>query len=147
MIQKNELRIGNLVHVDGDNDTMFTIIQLKIKVAFVKSRSVFQVDYDLLHPIFITSDTLAKCGFNKLENNTSTSAKEYILKIPATGDSNHDIYATIHNQDPKQTFAKARINGQHVGNELIYLHQIQNVYHALISKEMEIAKLLIILPL
>lgn len=138
MIQKNELRIGNIVHVDGDSETMFTIIQLKIRVAFVKSKSVFQVEYDLLHPIFITWDTLSKCGFNKLDNSTSNPFKEYILNVPTSGNSNHDIYASIHNQDPKQTFAKARINGQHVGNEMLYLHQIQNVYHALVSKEIEI---------
>lgn len=137
MIPKNELRLGNMVYVDGNRDTFFTVVQLKAKVAFVKGKAIFQVEYEMLTPVLITSDTLSKCGFKEIQNVTIKSvAIEYALPVPVLGDDKHDIYAVVDNNDPKRTFAKTRINGLHVGNKLVFLHQIQNIYHALVNKEM-----------
>ncbi len=140
MIPRNELRLGNMVYVDGHRETFFTVVQLKPKVAFVKSTSIFQVEYEMLTPVFISSETLSRCGFRDVRDSTIKSMDlEYVLPVPVPGGVRHEIYAFVHHDDPKRTFAKTRVNGLHVGSGLLSLHQVQNIFHALANREMEVA--------
>lgn len=123
MIQANELRIGNLVNVNGETIEVSDINSLGI------DNHYGEVKYELseLQPIPLTEDILLKCGF-EIE-------KHYDSKY----ELNHGQYIFVIDF---LTFLKIYIKGV---DECLFFdeavngfHQLQNLYFALTNEELTI---------
>jgi hypothetical protein len=111
MVQKNELRIGNYVDFNGE---LAKISQLWDKETIFKCGDSDL--YENLNAIPLTEELLLKCGFEK-------SGMAYVNSMFVI-----------------DKWSDGRFWYGHRGGsmELKHLHQLQNLYFALINKEVEI---------
>jgi hypothetical protein len=112
MIKHNEVRIGNFVQHE-----------LSDKYSIVK-RECFEKPYYLndYNPIPLTEEWLLRLGFEKLHNDY------YILNA---GDFELRYYYNVSGSAWKFELNNSLIN-------ITCVHQLQNLYHALTGKELEI---------
>jgi len=125
MIQANELRIGNIIYLDGYEE-ITEITTEGVKTNFTDSHFV---DFDSIYPIPLTPEILEKCGFIKSDNSQDLywylNQDGFEISIQECGDGyalfNYDGYS-----------------GQHstIGTPFLYLHNLQNLFFALNSKEL-----------
>lgn len=128
-MKANELRIGNLV-----NDS----------IGIVEIGKDAKIEWcDIYNPITLTEDILLKCGFYSL--NDSCSYRIKILK------RNVLFYLTVflkYDTDGTEVWGYNHCDLSQVDslktwfcdipNDIDYLHQLQNLYFALTSKELNI---------
>lgn len=121
MISANELRIGNWVY-SYNPKTMNHLHLLK-----VKARNIHHLEEnpksETYQPIPLTAEILKKCGFN--ENKNWFYKSNFILGYLSTDDNLQ---------------AEWQFGGAEGGWNLIdikYLHQLQNIVHALTGEELE----------
>lgn len=125
MIQQNELRIGNLIDDGYGNPLTVTSINERMVCS-----DNWGFEYESAEPILLTPDILLKCGFAETINNRDSGYKQIGKNI-----GGHDFMFTIEcNHQPEFYFDM-------VGVDIIYLHQLQNLYHALTFEELEITDL------
>lgn len=117
MIKPNELRIGNIVLVQGKPVKITGIIHDNI---YFGSEFYVRVRLHQSEPIPLTPEILEKCGF-KLDVEVYEQAGFYPC-----------IIKNKMNEGWRMDF------GEYVTNELNYLHQLQNLYFALTGTELEI---------
>ena len=131
MIEANELRIGNLVYdnFDVSNPYVVTIFSLDDFIAISHGCNKYQ-------PIPLTEEWLVKCGFvkdSKIEylmghiNNTYT--KSYL--IIGTYDNVFSPCVRMYDRDDWAYY-------EEIGENIKYLHQLQNLYFALTGEELTI---------
>ena len=137
MISANELRIGNIVKdADGNICTIRSIDSERSytykNVIYIGTASVFIHKYngttgkwiESLSPIHLTEELLLKCGFTDI-----SSYKDFRLVI------NEDLYIDVSLR--KNVNAYVSVSEIDIIN-VIYLHQLQNLYFAITGKELEV---------
>ena len=131
MIDASELRIGNY-------------ILYKSGVRILPAKAAFQ-HFELLakglakdiFPVALKPDILQRVGF--MENkkyHLFPDGREFVLTLPVMGNNKNEIYAYVNNN--KESYARAAVNDLIISNNFYYLHQLQNLYYALLGKEMEV---------
>jgi hypothetical protein len=129
MISANELRIGNYVGSDHFKDR-----DVIVKVRLIgQDQAIVEHPNGLSEPmlyngemrgITLTEDLLLKCGFIDI-----SSYKDFRLVI------NEDLYIEVSLR--KNINAYVSVSDIDIIN-VIYLHQLQNLYYALCGKELEV---------
>lgn len=110
MIKANELRLGNICMMPSSN-----------KVTFITAMDIsdIQLGYKNRIPIPLTEDWLVKFGFER-ESRRYSPTKFFYQKYPITFYTG-DKYI--------------KLNGNYEYN-ILYVHQLQNLYHAIIGSEL-----------
>jgi hypothetical protein len=115
-IKLNELRIGNYLSLDNE---IYKIKGInKNKIYFYYKKSEWNCNIQSFDPILLDEEILLKCGFIKY--NTQDINPTYANKLFNWNDG---ILYLI---------------GDGFVNHIKYLHQLQNIYHALTNEELEI---------
>lgn len=131
MIEASELRIGNYVlHKTG-------VRILPVKCTFQHFQLLSQESSKDMFPIALKPEILLKCGF--IENkkyHLLPDAREFILTLPVMGNNKNEIYGYLNSN--KESYARATVNDLVISNNFYYLHQLQNVYYAIVGKELEV---------
>lgn len=126
MIDRRELRIGNWV------GTVYNVPYIKIteiKNHVVCGVNCKGVSYPSLKPIPLTEEILLKCGFVKDEtdqdkNIISGNICDYILE----SDNGGNYFLGVNHGE----------NTLYFSWDIKYLHQLQNLYYALMGEELEV---------
>jgi len=141
MIESCELRRNNIVSWKGRNLVVDCIYPNAISDfgSLQKSDSEYlrkTINCSEIEPIFLTEDILLKCGFNTEDDSHST----FLLKISTYSLSPIiKLYAYLGNT--KYVSSIRLIQGYNSSGNMIQiksLHEFQNLYFALMSKELEI---------
>ena len=131
MIEASELRQGNyILHKSG-------VRILPVRCTFQHFEMLSKGLAKDVFPIALKPEILQKCGF--IENkkyHLLPDAREFVLTLPVMGNNKNEIYAYINSN--KESYARATINDLVISNNFYYLHQLQNLYHALLGKELEV---------
>jgi hypothetical protein len=131
MINASELRLGNYLMQKVVTRIITTLCTYQHFELLSKGESKD------LFPVVLKAELLEKCGF--IENKDYSllpSAREFKLVLPVIGNHQNEIYAYIKNN--KECFGRATLNGLPVSNNFYHLHQLQNLYFALIGEELNI---------
>lgn len=127
MIAVNELRVGNKVKCKTSNDagiyTVLALDGLHLKIYLNEPRNKWHSE-DLIKPIKLTEELLLKCGF-KLITADGGACGDYTYWSNGTIELNNIGYWFVVSTD----FYHPKIK---------YLHQLQNLFHALTQTELEI---------
>ena len=116
MIQANELRIGNWFYYQhSDGRSGYAQVSIGKDIDLIKERSINA------KPITITSKVLENCGFKKT-NGSFSDSYEYF---------GFGFYL----DDAMNCFSHRGCIWY--GNEIKYLHQLQNLYFALTKNDLE----------
>ncbi len=90
-----------------------------------------------MFPIALKPDILKKLGFIENENYyLQPEAKEFILTLPVKGEHKNEVLAYL--SAKKESYARAAVNDLVISHNIYNLHQLQNLYYALIGEEMMI---------
>jgi hypothetical protein len=115
MIQANELRIGNLITDPDFPNIPSTVIEIQSDGFIVTNYNDGLVNVDA-DPIKLTEEILIKCGYSEKDLETG--------KILVIGESFDNVIGyTIRSLSPNIVIKT--------------VHQLQNLYYALTSKELE----------
>ena len=124
MIQANETRINNWI---SHNDKYYQIgtIAKEFPTLNTDAFGIGVVDWNNIEPIPLTDKILLKCGFEKeYYGDIDWLEKEFpIIGELCTSDRKNGFYLFDTNTDTLRIY---------------YLHQLQNLYWCLCSKELEI---------
>lgn len=131
MINATELRLGNyILHKTG-------VRILPVKYSFLHVELQARGEGKNMFPVVLKPEVLEKCGF--IENKKYAlypEAREFILTLPIIGDQQNEIRAYI--KSNKECFGRATINNLPISNNFYHLHPLQNLYHALVGKELDV---------
>lgn len=127
MISPQELRIGNWFSHTNENGTF------NLQVEEIRSTGVITpwnggswfVSFDKLDPIHLTEEIILKCGFEKREMTEDGIIYGLLNTTIIYGKTTDGDYAF---------FLNKYCNDVH----LKHLHQLQNLYFALVGKELEV---------
>ncbi|WP_207497127.1 hypothetical protein [Aridibaculum aurantiacum] len=131
MIDANELRIGNYILHKA------SVRILPVKCTLQHFELLAKGQAKDMFPITFKPDILQKCGF--IENKKYyqyPEVREYVLTLPVLGNNKNEIYAYINSNN--QAYARATVNDLVISNNIHHLHQLQNLYHALVGTELDI---------
>jgi hypothetical protein len=129
MINANELRLGNYI-LQKINNRIVTVKTTPQHFELLNTGN----EKDM-YPVILKAELLEKAGF--LENKDYPllpDAREFILVLPVIGNNKNEIRAYIKNN--KECFGRAVVNGLPVSNNFYHLHQLQNLFFALINEEL-----------
>lgn len=136
MIDTKELRLGNIVQFGNRFIVLDAITSGGVsEVGGVVSTGNALHPYDRkfiplrdINPVLLTEDVLLKCGFERNEVNEEIYFRKYecfeLLKFNENGD-----FAFICGDNLKGNYVNTRVD---------YLHQLQNLYFAIIGEELEV---------
>jgi hypothetical protein len=131
MINAEELRLGNFILYK--NNGRITTVRCGFEhfglMEAGKSNDIF--------PVMLKPELLQKCGF--IENKEYAlypEAREFILALPVIGSNKNEIFAYV--KSNKECFARAHVNGAVASNNVFHLHGLQNLFFALVGKELEV---------
>lgn len=131
MIDGSALRLGNyILHKTG-------VRILPVKCTFQHFDLLSKGLEKDMFPIALKPDTLKKCGF--IENpkyHLLPDTREFILTLPVKGIHKNEIFAYINSSS--EPYARATVNDLIGSNNIYYLHQLQNLYYALLGVELEV---------
>lgn len=127
MIKANEIRLGNWVKVTFDDAD----INFFAKIDAIKKSKVMVRHWhpiDKIVPIPLTIDIMAKAGFKKYEEKQNDAIGDSIEIWEQSGfEVFFDIYGCLIIKDYHFNINRPQ-----------YLHQLQNLYHALSGEELTI---------
>lgn len=115
-MEANELRIGNLIMVDGFIEIIKSINEIGINIFLDDGIIIEYAEFYELEPIKLTEEILLKCGF-----------------IPCSIIDNHFNISGMCIWKCNDMFLCDK-NGVHIK----YLHQLQNLYWCLTNEELTI---------
>lgn len=91
-----------------------------------------------LYPVVLKAELLLKSGFTEnMDYPLLPDAHEYRLLLPVMGSQQNEILAWVKNNG--ECFARAVVNGLPASNNIYQLHQLQNLYYALVGEELAIS--------
>ena len=131
MIDPSELRVGNYILHKASVRILPVKCTLQHFELFAKglTKDAF--------PIALKPDILQKCGFEENKKYYQyPDAREFILALPVMGNNKNEIYAYINTN--KESYARATVNDLVISNNFHNLHQLQNIYYALVGKELDV---------
>ena len=122
MIDVKELRVGNWFEWDEPQTTIYGFAQVK---------SYHELGYSgIIMPIPLSPSILEKCGFEKHEN-SNEYWNHYILK------NGWHISEALHDEKSAGV-KKGKFYWSDEFIEFEYVHQMQNLFHSLYHKELEV---------
>lgn len=136
MIKVNELRYGNVIY--DKYGAQSTVYEFDYSVA-VLSTSPKGDEFSKLKPIPLTEEWLLRFGFEKSENNVEINYRKYLGE-------NYNFLIEFHKGSNSYNYGYEEMNEfdemifNNFGNGIEYVHQLQNLYFALTSEELEIKK-------
>lgn len=90
-----------------------------------------------LFPMILKPELLAGCGFEEnMDYALRPQAREFRLVLPVMGSADNSILAWVKSNG--ECFARAMVNGAVVSNNVHQLHQLQNLYYALVGTELPV---------
>lgn len=124
-MKSSDLRIGNWYIENGEYKSIFSIDKDSINGSFYGDDSATYLDS--VKPIPLTPEILEKAGF---ENKSRTTDYYFEGKYRAIiiGGTMKTLFPSIHGECGLEPY----------GEEIKYLHQLQNLYFALTGEEIEI---------
>lgn len=152
MIQPNELRIGNYFHPCGQSDSMSvnmpaTAIMYRVgsvnkfgdvEVIEPEQKETYKFRYKEIHPVSLSPDILEQLGFKEKKDNVQVDmARLCQLIIPIAG-ANENALVCLFPKDGSPGFGTYATNGYWSSNNFSYVHQLQNLFHALTGQELQI---------
>lgn len=122
MINANELRVGNYV-VFSEDRTIFKVIEISEKGLGIENKQeITWIEMETFEPIPLTEEILLKCGFK------CSRGESFQLML-------NDWTNLYYNCG----YFEISVNKHAFSlNHIQYLHQLQNIYHSLTNKELEI---------
>ena len=131
MIEASELRLGNyILHKAG-------VRILPVKCGYIHFELLAKGMAKEMFPIALKPEMVQKIGFaENVKYYQYPDAREFILTLPVMGNNKNEIYAYINTK--KETYARASVNDLVISNNFYHLHQLQNLYYALVGKELEV---------
>jgi hypothetical protein len=129
MIQANELRIGNYVKALGEYRIVMGITSGEFPSSYVKFEGLIPVKIIHLNPIEITEEVLEKLGFDKDYQGIFTKSIE--------GDYFEIRFCNLQKIiciDVWVNYEELILDLKHIK----YVHQLQNLYFALTTKELKL---------
>jgi len=145
-MEAKELRIGNYVKYATQETLVLDLLRTHAELGYYKDSIGFERKYDEFKPINITDEYLLNLGFENWGlgtqwNNEYESYVRYVRHNDLDGTSNFEIHyvkSTYGNTEHYQYIISCdeddRLNW---GEDLEYIHQLQNLYFALTNKELE----------
>lgn len=131
MIKKEEYRLGNyLMHKTG-------VRILTVRCTLEHFALMAKDGGKDLFPVVLSPTVLEKSGF--IENKKYAllpESREFILVVPVMGSGDVNIKAYVKNN--KECFGRVMMNNVPVTNNFYQLHQLQNVYFALVGEELNV---------
>lgn len=133
MVDIKELRIGNIVKCYSSlykKNKPFEVSQILVdNIELIDTDESFEILYDRLDGIPLTEELLLKCGFTKEYYGFSCDIVELSYgRFLCNDDTDKDkLFLSINN-------AEYTISGV----SFKYLHQLQNIYYALMGKELNV---------
>jgi len=124
MIPTNELRIGNWVLIQGDEQKQIKTLQQQHCTLYDDGFDWHR--YDAIHPIPLTPEVLVKCGFVVMQSGHYSLMDENIWLSP-NKHKGWNYYVSYSSNTGELALAAEEIES---------LHRLQNVLHAL--EEVEI---------
>jgi hypothetical protein len=133
MINRNELRIGNLVEekVLG-YCKVDTILRKTAQVSKDESQS-YSIDIENLLPIPLTPELLIKCGF-KHQDGSYFIIEKYDEEFEGIRNA-YDFSINFYNGE-YQLMNGCGDTEYVIGRTFNYLHELQNLFHALTNEEL-----------
>lgn len=132
MIKVQEFRAGNyLLHKTG-------VRILTVRCTLAHFELLAKGNEKDFFPVVLSAPILVKCGFQENKKYPLLpESQEFIRVLPVMGSGDLELRAYIKNN--KECFGRVMLNGLPVSNNFYHLHQLQNVYFALTSQEMELS--------
>lgn len=133
MINANELRLGNYVLFKAAGRIA------TVPMTFTHFEALSKNDIGSFFPVVLKPELFLKSGFNEnLDYPLLPQAREFKLTLPVQGDNTNELVG--YTKSNGECFARAIVNGMAASNNLYHLHQLQNLYFALVGSELEIKK-------
>jgi len=133
-MKASELRIGNLVDLGNRIAKIIEIAHLACVVVDLEETQDTIEDYERTKPILLTEEWLYKFGFTNIDKGDN----DYITYA----DSNHDYYLQIdvRRKDGKYSILDNSFDDLRAFSmvDIMYVHQLQNLYFALTGEELTI---------
>lgn len=90
-----------------------------------------------LFPVVLKPELLERCGFvENMDYALRPQAREFRLVLPVMGSAQNEILAWVKSNG--ECFGRAQVNGAVVSNNVHQLHQLQNLYYALVGQELAV---------
>jgi hypothetical protein len=142
MIQANELRIGNLVQIEIDDEIYYTKVEGIKKSEVSLSLSIRGYKWDDLEdidPIPITHEILEKAGFEKKLLNQYFYPGGFQLSLFKIANYSGDAYFDYDsNEGYLRLLSSDGGDTSSVIEKIQFLHQLQNIYFALAGEELKV---------
>lgn len=127
MINKKDLRIGNLVYPNGENATPYEVSELgKHEANFVvkpPSKGDCLIPYDLLQPIPLSPEWLEMAGFISINDGSF-----FVESV------SRDLYPLL-KRETEYNFEEPE-GGLLLKNDIRFVHELQNAVFVLAGKEL-----------
>jgi hypothetical protein len=133
MINAAELRLGNYVLYKSSGRISM------VAMSYSHFEALSKGDVANFFPVVLKPELFLKAGFiENMDYPLLPQAREFKLTLPIQGDNKNEIVA--YSKSNGECFARAIVNGMAASNNLHHLHQLQNLYFALVGGELEIKK-------
>ena len=131
MIKSEELRLGNYVlHKTG-------VRILTVRCTWEHFSLLAKGGEKDFFPVLLSPKVLESCGFAENKKYALLpESREFSLVVPVMGSGDISIKEYVKNN--KECFGRAMVNNVPVSNNFFQLHQLQNLYAALVGKELEL---------
>ena len=138
MIKIQELRIGNMLSIEGTFIKVGKIEENSISWNIAKDTAKFKIWNPFLpisdkriNPIPLTEEILLKFGFEYRKKNS---------KVIMLGLTNEEYETTLQNWITTNFFQISRCGINALSVEIKYVHQLQNIFFALTGEELTFKK-------
>ena len=128
MIIVNELRIGNCINRLGVPTTITAIEINGEGFGYVSTKSSGAITFNQIEPIPLTEELLLKCGFEKYLKKDVYFKKGDSFELHQFNKYGHFSYVCGDN-----------LEGNFISIRIDWLHQLQNLYFALMGRELTIS--------
>lgn len=132
-MEARELRIENFVNRRGRVYTVKGLKEQNLELYFTSGHYLSYVEYSEINPTPLTEEWLLKLGFNKEYKKgyigIDFGNTDFVLSTPDNEDNNTGKYAWFFRQGRVPMF-----------KPIDFVHELQNLYHALTGEELEIKK-------
>lgn len=131
MINAAELRLGNYILQKVNHKIIAVACDFRHFEILQKKE-----DKDLF-AIKLKPEHFEKCGFKENKDYPLLpAAREFFLTLPIAGENKNGIVGYV--KANGECFGRAIVNNQAVSRNIFHLHELQNLFHSLTGKEIEI---------
>lgn len=143
MIQLSELRIGNLISYNGEEMRVYNLDTGGRSFYRINDISINKTTgcttnggEDAYNSIPLTEEWLTRFGFCRIINESQIDGIEMNLYLDS--DEEYGTYFSSCGTLTGTLCVLCICRGNYFANNLLYVHQLQNLYHALTGQELEI---------